>query len=133
LIFDLQKFNLDRIYCSIIEFITKEYSITCTEFIGATEEDSHIDTYSCNGTILSRSTEIDQRRGVCSERRDFFVLMLVCYFSFRDEHERKLLVPPPFNIPSLKEYVMNSLTEAIENSSQHLRDPAGGTYANWLV
>ena len=54
-------------------------------------------------------------------------------FSFRDEHERKLLVPPPFNVPSLKEYVMNSLTEAIENSSQHLRDPAGGTYANWLV
>lgn len=54
-------------------------------------------------------------------------------FSFKDEHERKLLVPPPFNIPCLKEYVMNSLTEAVENSSQHLRDPAGGTYANWLV
>ncbi|CAF5194776.1 unnamed protein product, partial [Rotaria magnacalcarata] len=28
---------------------------------------------------------------------------------------------------------MSSLTDAIEKSSRHLRDPAGGTYANWLV
>jgi hypothetical protein len=34
---------------------------------------------------------------------------------------------------SLKEYVMNSLTDAIEKSSRHLRDPVGGSYANWLV
>ncbi|CAF3538671.1 unnamed protein product [Rotaria sordida] len=52
---------------------------------------------------------------------------------FKIERERKLLVPPPFNVTSLKEYVMNSLTDAIEKSSRHLRDPAGGTYANWLV
>jgi len=28
---------------------------------------------------------------------------------------------------------MTSLTDAIEKSSAHLRDPVGGTYANWLV
>ena len=54
-------------------------------------------------------------------------------FSFKVERERKLLVPPPFNVSSLKEYVMNSLTEAIEKTSRQLRDPTGGTYANWLV
>jgi len=52
---------------------------------------------------------------------------------FKVERERKLLVPPPFNVSSLKEYVMNSLIDAIEKSSRHLRDPVGGTYANWLV
>ncbi|CAF2524137.1 unnamed protein product [Rotaria sp. Silwood2] len=52
---------------------------------------------------------------------------------FKIERERKLLVPPLFNVTSLKEYVMNSLTDAIEKSSRHLRDPVGGTYANWLV
>jgi hypothetical protein len=60
-----------------------------------------------------------------------FVLVLV--YSFKVDRERKLLVPPPFNVSSLKEYVMNSLTEAIEKSSRYLRDPTGGTYANWLV
>ncbi|CAF3701689.1 unnamed protein product, partial [Rotaria sp. Silwood1] len=52
---------------------------------------------------------------------------------FKVDRERKLLVPPPFNVLSLKEYIMNSLTDAIEKSSGHLRDPTGGTYANWLV
>ncbi|CAM4882414.1 unnamed protein product [Rotaria socialis] len=52
---------------------------------------------------------------------------------FKVERERKLLVPPPFNVLNLKEYIMSSLTDAIEKSSRHLRDPAGGTYANWLV
>lgn len=52
---------------------------------------------------------------------------------FKIERERKLLVPPPFNVIQLKEYVMNSLTEAIEKTSRHLRDPVGGSYANWLV
>ncbi|CAF4495199.1 unnamed protein product, partial [Rotaria sp. Silwood2] len=28
---------------------------------------------------------------------------------------------------------MTSLTDAIEKSSRHFRDPTGGTYANWLV
>ncbi|CAF2039726.1 unnamed protein product, partial [Rotaria magnacalcarata] len=52
---------------------------------------------------------------------------------FKIERERKLLVPPPFNVTCLKEYVMNSLIDAIEKSSRHLRDPVGGSYANWLV
>ncbi|CAF4779034.1 unnamed protein product, partial [Rotaria sp. Silwood2] len=52
---------------------------------------------------------------------------------FKVDRERKLLVPPPFNVSSLKEYIMTSLTDAIEKSSRHLRDPTGGTYANWLV
>ncbi len=55
------------------------------------------------------------------------------HFSFKIDRERKLLVPPPFNVLHLKEYVMNSLTDAIEKSSRHLRDPVGGTYSNWLV
>jgi hypothetical protein len=54
-------------------------------------------------------------------------------FSFKIERERKLLVPPPFNVVSLKEYLMSSVTDAIEKTSGHLRDPVGGTYANWLV
>ena len=54
-------------------------------------------------------------------------------FSFKIERERKLLVPPPFNVASLKEYVMSSLTDAIEKGSSHLRDPVGGSYSNWLV
>ncbi|CAF1123978.1 unnamed protein product [Adineta steineri] len=52
---------------------------------------------------------------------------------FKLDRERKLLVPPPFNVINLKEYIMNSLTDAVEKSSRTLRDPAGGTYANWLV
>jgi hypothetical protein len=54
-------------------------------------------------------------------------------FSFKIERERKILVPPPFNVTSLKEYVMSSLTDATEKSSGHLRDPVGGSYSNWLV
>ncbi|UJR36545.1 hypothetical protein I4U23_029265 [Adineta vaga] len=52
---------------------------------------------------------------------------------FKIERERKLLVPPLFNVLSLKEYIMNSLTDAIGKNSSHLRDPVGGTYSNWLV
>ncbi|CAF4895810.1 unnamed protein product, partial [Rotaria sp. Silwood2] len=44
---------------------------------------------------------------------------------FKVDRERKLLVPPPFNVSSLKEYIMTSLTDAIEKSSRHLRDPTG--------
>ncbi|CAF4475525.1 unnamed protein product [Didymodactylos carnosus] len=50
--------------------------------------------------------------------------------SIKSERERKLLVPPPFNVASLKEYVMSSITDAIEKSARHLRDPVGGSYSN---
>lgn len=78
--------------------------------------------------LIKEDEYVERRKSICWYGEFFFLS-----FSFRDEHERKLLVPPPFNVSILKEYVMNSLTEAIENNSQHLRDPAGGTYANWLV
>ncbi len=57
----------------------------------------------------------------------------IFYFSFKIERERKLLVPPPFNVTCLKEYVMNSLSDAIGKTSSHIRDPVGGSYSNWLV
>jgi len=58
---------------------------------------------------------------------------MILFCSFKVEQERKLLVPPPFSVHCLKDYVMTSLTDAIEKSSKHLRDPVGGSYANWLV
>ncbi|CAF0745111.1 unnamed protein product, partial [Didymodactylos carnosus] len=48
----------------------------------------------------------------------------------KSERERKLLVPPPFNVTALKEYVMSSITDAVEKSAKHLRDPVGGSYSN---
>lgn len=58
---------------------------------------------------------------------------IISVFSFKVERERKILVPPPFNISNLKQYVMGALPDAIEKSSRHLRDPTGGSYSNWLV
>lgn len=70
---------------------------------------------------------------MCINEGNQFVEFRCVSFSFKIERERKILVPPLFNVSSLKEYVMSSLAEAIEKSARHLRDPVGGSYANWLV
>ncbi|UJR09568.1 hypothetical protein I4U23_013803 [Adineta vaga] len=112
----------------------KTRNLTSTEFIIPLSNSLR------NNTVLSSYNSLQQRQKFASSTyipaMEQFVTIrpkLVKEEDFKVDQERKLLVPPPFNVSQLKEYIMHSLTDAIEKSSRHLRDPAGGSYANWLV
>ena len=126
-----QKSHGDRIRHSALESTPQKSSDAFVVVCRTTAQVRHDVLYSADGTVSRRSTEIDQGRRVSHrvDRADDLTLS----FSFKVERERKILVSPPFNVTSLKEYVMGSLTDAIEKSSRHLRDPVGGSYSNWLV
>ncbi|CAF1381800.1 unnamed protein product, partial [Adineta ricciae] len=112
----------------------KTRNLTSTEFI------IPLSTSLRNNKLLSPYNTFEQRQKFATTTHipatEHFVTIrpkLIKEEDFKTDRERKLLVPPPFNVPNLKEYILNSLTDAVEKSATVLRDPAGGSYANWLV
>jgi ryanodine receptor 2 len=97
-----------------------EYVVPLNKQIFENNLDRH-DFLKCNREFPSPSEIVSVRPSVMSEDE------------VKHENQKLLLIPPVFDLNSLKQYVINSFTESIRMCSNHIRDPIGGSKSTLFV
>lgn len=115
----LIKLHLET-HATSLKLTNNEYIIPLTEKLDENNLENH-ESLIKDGLFPNKNDFVSVRPSIIKEE------------DIRNESQRFILVPPKINISKLKDYVMNSLLEAIKIGFTQIRDPIGGSNANLLV